>query len=64
MREKKMNDKNNDGALKLVCTNRIKLTRKMGGHVARMGEMIDACHILFEILKGRNRVEDLGADGK
>jgi hypothetical protein len=33
------------------------------GHVAHMGKMRNAYKILLEILKGRDRSEDLGVDG-
>jgi hypothetical protein len=36
----------------------------MGGHVARMVEMKNACKILVGIPGRKNHSEDLGVDGK
>jgi hypothetical protein len=37
---------------------------KRTGHVARVGELKNACRILDGILNGRDYVEDLGVDGR
>jgi hypothetical protein len=43
---------------------RLNNSRKMRGHVTRMGEMINAYKILARNLKGRDHPEDVGAYGR
>jgi hypothetical protein len=37
---------------------------RLVGHVARIGEMINAYSLLMEHLKGRDHTEDLGVNGR